>query len=198
MASQPHEDDQDRLPPEGEASARGADPRTPVEMERENEALRRDLAAARRELSEALEHQTATAEILRVMSQSPADFQPVFDAMAEGAMRVCAADGASIWLLEGDEDVAAATTARSAFRVGDRVPNVPGMLGYLVREQRQALQVRNLAADPLLAQLPVWLDLLRPRYPFDLSVLYVPMLRQGAVIGFVAVGRFGRRGFTEK
>ena len=53
------------------------------------------------ETKEALERQTATSEILRVISESPNDVQPVLDAVAERARLLCRADGGRVWLVEG-------------------------------------------------------------------------------------------------
>src|SRR5262249_56834443 len=54
------------------------------------------------ELKESLEQQTATSEILGVIASSPTDIQPVLDAIAESAARVCNADDASIRIVEGN------------------------------------------------------------------------------------------------
>ena len=68
----------------------------------ENVRLFDEVQARTRELSEALEQQTATSEVLQRHRSSPGELQPVFQAMLENAMRICEAKFGNLWLCEGD------------------------------------------------------------------------------------------------
>ena len=71
----------------------------------ENVRLFKELQARNAELTESLEQQTATAEILRIIASSPTDIQPVLDAVAENAARLCNTDDADIRLVDGTHTV---------------------------------------------------------------------------------------------
>jgi hypothetical protein len=69
-----------------------------TELQEKNGAL----TQAHAQVSESLEQRTATSEILRVISSSPTDVQPVFDSIAESAARLCDANDAEIYRVDGD------------------------------------------------------------------------------------------------
>jgi hypothetical protein len=73
-----------------------------IDLEKKIEALTSELGERTRELSEALEHQTATVEVLNVISRSPTDAQPVFNAIVESAARLCEAVFSVVWLYDGN------------------------------------------------------------------------------------------------
>src|SRR5262249_30202011 len=90
----------------------------------ENVRLFKEIQERNAELREALEHQTATSEVLGIISRSPTDVQPVLDAIAESAARVCGIDDVVLRLIEGDMEVVRAhfgpvsiTTGREALSI---------------------------------------------------------------------------------
>jgi GAF domain-containing protein len=162
----------------------------------ENTRLFEEVQARTRELSETLEHQTATSEVLSVISRSPTDAQPVFDAIVQSAARLCEAGFSVSWLYDGDL-LRIAATNNFTHEVLDRLFQT-----YPRRPDRSVLAGRAVL-DRSIAHVP---DLLRdPDYSHELAIaggwrasLAVPMLRDGKPVGAISVGKAQPVPFSER
>jgi two-component system, NtrC family, sensor kinase len=162
----------------------------------ENVRLFKELEARNRDLTEALEQQTATGEILRVLSSSPTDVQPVFDAIAREAMRLCNASYSVVGRYDGQLLHLAAhehVRAEGVEAVKERFP---------IRPSRATTSSRAIL-DRAVVHLPDVLE--DPDYDKSValglqnrSTLAVPMLRHSEPIGTISVGRLEPEPFSDK
>jgi transcriptional regulator with GAF, ATPase, and Fis domain len=116
----------------------------------ENARLLNELQAKNADLTEALEQQTATSEILRVISRSPTDAQPVLDAVVRSTAGLCAANDAAILLIEnGDLRYAAGIGPMAgAVPAGLRIPLTRDSVATRAVVDRAVVHVPDLAAEP--------------------------------------------------
>src|SRR5215475_8034264 len=155
-----------------------------------------------RELSEALEQQTATSEVLQVISSSPG-LQSVFDAMLANATRLCEASYGILWLREGDQfrtgayygALPPAYTERwrqgTLVHLGQDVPSVRAI------KTRQPVQVADFAESrAYLERDPLAVD--GVEVAGIRTLVAVPMLRENEAIGSIAIYRTEVRPFSEK
>ena len=148
------------------------------------------------ELKEALEQQTATGEILGVIARSPTDIQPVLDAVASSATRLCDASDAVIIRLNGPRFFLAAHSGlHETVPVGSSMPLGRGFPAGRAVLDRVTVVVADLA-EAVESEFPETRALQR-RYGYR-SVAATPLLREGAAIGVLGVLRTEVRPFTDK
>ena len=158
----------------------------------ENVRLFEEVQQRTRDLSEALEQQTATAEVLKVISSSPGELEPVFDAILENAVQICGAKFGSLVLFEGD-----------SYR---RVALHSAPAAYVEAIARDP--VRPLAKSPLLSRVATTKQVIQVTDMDGMgdiaslggarTILGVPMLKDNRVVGVISIFRQEVRPFTDK
>jgi signal transduction histidine kinase len=164
----------------------------------ENVRLFQELDRRNRELSEALEQQTATAEILRVISSSPTDLEPVFDTILDKACALSEAEIGAVFRVENDEfEAAAARGVRSEFDVLLRSQRFRiGRPMYRVGGPWHPVHIEDVTTTPAIMREPLLADIVRMEGVR--SVLGVPLVREGRMVGSIMMYRREVRPFTEK
>jgi two-component system, NtrC family, sensor kinase len=161
----------------------------------ENVRLFTELEARNRDLTSTLDRQTATADVLRIIAQSPTELQPVLDVIAASAVRLCEASDAVIERLEGDRLYNAAHAgAQMKGLVGLPLPltrRFPGGRAILDRKPIIIDDIQLVAES----EYPDTLELLKLNTIH--SVAEIPLLSEGKPLGTVAVLRAEVRPFTE-
>jgi two-component system, NtrC family, sensor kinase len=147
------------------------------------------------ELRESLQQQTATSEVLGVISRSPGELQPVFDAMLANATRICEASFGNLLLYDGDvfRHVALHNAPQNWAVVQRRDPVAPrrsARMLYRVTETKQVVHVADIVAE-------------NPEEPIAKiagarTLLIAPMLKEDDLIGVIAIYRQEVRPFTDK
>ena len=161
-------------------------------------ALRDRLASLTRENSELQEQQTATSEVLKVISRSAFDLQPVLENVVENAVRLCSADKGLIYRQDGG-------VYRVAVSYGHSPEWIEIVRRYPIRQDRgsatgravldrRVVHIHDILADPDYR----WAEDHRGNEEMHRTILAVPMLRDDAIIGVLVIRRTRVEPFTDR
>ena len=160
--------------------------------------LQEQVSALTRELAEARDQQTATSQVLRVISSSPGELQHVFQVILENATRICDAHFGNLWLREGEKfRIVAMHGAPPEYReFMFREPLIaldPQSATGRIASSREAVQIDDISKTPSHRIRVATIELAKAR-----SLVGVPMLKDDEVIGIIVIYRQELRRFTEK
>ena len=164
----------------------------------ENSRLFKETEKRNQEITEALKHQTATSDILSIIAQNPTDIQPVLDAVAERAARLCSSYDALIIRFDGSHGRVVAHWGPVPLPVENLRDGIP--LDRSSVTGRAMIDKRTIHIHDLLAEPP-------DEYPLSLqysltsaqrSMLATPLMRENEVIGAIMIRRQDVNPFTEK
>jgi GAF domain-containing protein len=145
------------------------------------------------ETREALEQQTATAEVLGVINSSPGDLAPVFDAMLNRATRLCEADGGSFWSYDGQSFRVLASTVGGD--VGRAYLPSPGVSLDRIARGENVVQFADVTKEEVYRE---GVGQERTRHAGTRTALAVALRKDGVLIGAITTGRQEVRPFSDK
>ena len=168
--------------------------KTRADLEQQLKACRREIAHARERLVEATKQQTATSEMLRIISNSP--IQSVLDAVAENAARLCDANNAEIFRLENNllRLVASYGEIPVIIHAHQGVPVNRDTVTGRAACDRRTIHVHDLAAEE--GEYPVGSS--NAKREGHRTTLATPLLREGTPIGIILIRRMEVRPFSDK
>jgi two-component system NtrC family sensor kinase len=172
-----------------------------TELKMQLEVRTRELAETRKALAEALEQQTATSEVLKVISSSPGELEPVFESILANATRICEANYGNLWLHDGKDFRAAGIYGapkayRELLKQTKLRPGAGTPLAGVIETMRPVQMADLAASEPFARGDPVVVASVQ--MAGTRSLVCVPMIREGDLVGVIAIYRQEVRPFSEK
>jgi GAF domain-containing protein len=168
-----------------------------ADLQRQLAEREAELVECKAERDEALEQQTATAEVLQVINSSPGDLAPVFDTILEKAHSLCGADHGSLFLQDGEIFRAIASRGMPEAMTGplrDGIPANDSPLALPLMAGELFVHVHASALD----EHPNWIKRALDAVSGHRTLLSIPLRKNDALLGMIVAGRFEVKPFTYK